>query len=126
MKKITKYLCGIVVLLIISCSKDTIPINLGIENYYEFPVGKTSTITIQGSDDYQIVIENDSILNVSYKAINQFSVSPIKKGETCFVVLDKETGATAKANIKIVDHYYSFQMANPLHAPFLSNEYLFL
>ncbi len=126
MKKVAKCLFGILSLFVISCSKDTTtPIQLEIESYYEFPMGKTSTITIQDNGDYQMSVEDSSILKVSYTGINQISITPINKGETRLVIHDKKKGTTATTNIKIVDSYYSFGIWNFSHPPFLSDVYLF-
>lgn len=124
MCKIINYVCWLLAIVTISCDKTRTP-NLEIGNYYEFPVGKTSTIAIQGSGDYQIVVEDTSILDVACPEINKISVSPIRQGETFFTVFDKKTGDSAKSIIKIVDFYISFLVGNPLQPPFLSNDHLF-
>lgn len=113
------------VLLLMSCSDYNIPIKLEFENYYEFPLGKAKIVRIQGSGDYQVVVADTTILNVSFHEINQLSILPINKGETEFVVFDKVSGESAKAKVKITDSYFSFSIGNPQQLPFCHNESLF-
>lgn len=109
-----------------SCSEDCTPIKLEIANYYEFPIGKKGRILIQGSGDYQIVVADTTILNVSFQEINQLSILPKnRKGETELVILDLKSRETAKTTVKITDSYFSFLIGNPLQIPFTQNEHLY-
>lgn len=109
-----------------SCSKDYTPIKLEIENYYEFPIGKKGTILIQGSGDYQIVVADTTILNVSFQGISQLTILPKnRKGETELVIFDLKSRETAKTTVKITDSYFSFFIGNPQQIPFTQNEHLY-
>lgn len=57
-----------------------------MERYLECPIGEISQVTLQGSGDYEINVEDASILNINYSQ-NTLTINPITKGITKISVL---------------------------------------
>lgn len=49
-----------------------------MERYLECPIGEISQVTLQGSGDYEINVEDASILNINYSQ-NTLTINPITK-----------------------------------------------
>lgn len=58
-----------------------------MERYLECPIGEISQVTLQGSGDYKINVEDASILNINYSQ-NTLTINPITKGITKISVYD--------------------------------------
>lgn len=126
MKKLLIF-CLFIGILIASCNKnEELVKNIEIEKYIECPIGEISQITLHGgSGDYEIDIEDPSILEVDYSQ-NVLAINPKKKGATKVVIYDKITKNMAESNVKTTDAYCAFQIASPVRPPFSSNVYLYL
>ena len=61
-----------------------------MERYLECPIGEISQVTLQGSGDYEINVEDASILNINYSQ-NTLTINPITKGITKISVYDNIT-----------------------------------
>lgn len=61
-----------------------------MERYLECPIGEISQVTLQGSGDYKINVEDASILNINYSQ-NTLTINPITKGITKISVYDNIT-----------------------------------
>ena len=61
-----------------------------MERYTECPIGEISQVTLQGSGDYEINVEDTSILNINYSQ-NTLTINPIAKGITKISVYDNIT-----------------------------------
>ena len=81
---------------IVSCneSRDTIS-KIEMERYLECPIGEISQVTLQGSGDYEINVEDASILNINYSQ-NTLTINPITKGITKISVYDNITKKYSK------------------------------
>ena len=111
---------------IVSCneSRDTIS-KIEMERYTECPIGEISQIALQGSGDYEINVEDASILNINYSQ-NTLTINPIAKGITKISVYDKITKNIANSTVKITDAYCTFQVGNPVRPPFSSSVYVYM
>ena len=61
-----------------------------MEIYTECPIVEISQIALHGSGDYEINVEDASILNINYSQ-NTLTINPIAKGITKISVYDKIT-----------------------------------
>lgn len=111
---------------IVSCneSRDTIS-KIEMERYLECPIGEISQVTLQGSGDYKINVEDASILNINYSQ-NTLTIIPITKGITKISVYDNITKNIANSTVKITDAYCTFQVGNPVRPPFSSTVYIYM
>ena len=96
-----------------------------MERYTECPIGEISQIALQGSGDYEINVEDASILNINYSQ-NTLTINPIAKGITKISVYDKITKNIANSTVKITDAYCTFQVGNPVRPPFSSSVYVYM
>lgn len=95
-----------------------------MERYLECPIGEISQVTLQGSGDYEINVEDASILNINYSQ-NTLTINPITKGITKISVYDNITKNIANSTVKITDAYCTFQVGNPVRPPFLQ-QYIYI
>lgn len=127
----TKELLGILLLFLCtinfaSCSDDKKPEETYLlsfeKSYYEVPlIGKTRIDVRSGNRDYNISVENPSILDVSVDlssstGMGTLVVTPKSKGETIIIVTDNVSKETINIKIKVIDSYLAYSITESNHA----------
>lgn len=91
------------------------------KGYYEVPlIGKTRIDVRDGNRDYDISVENSSILDVSVDLSSSIGagtlvITPQSKGETTITVKDNISNETTNLKIKVIDSYLVYLITESNH-----------
>lgn len=121
MRNIIYFLIFILSLSLLSCNKEkeeTKSISFD-KAYYEKPILETKqSIQFQGNaDNYEVLVENDEILEASIKE-NKLDILTKKKGTTTVFLRNSLTEEAESISIKVVDSYMGLSVENPISSSY--------
>lgn len=142
MNKLIISFLSIISLFVVACSDDdnksepTTPFSLE-KNYYETRLerGATSISITNGSGDISLAIEDEDILQALYSKYSDneednrkghINLYGMQKGVTTLTITDNITKDIEKVNVKVVDCYLAYAIANSNHPTLEANTTLFL
>ena len=120
MRNIIYFFFFILSLTLLSCNKEeeTKPLSFD-KAYYEKPILETKqSIQFQGNaDNYEVLVENDEILEASIKE-NKLDILTKEKGSTTIFFRNSLTEEAESISIKVVDRYMGLSVENPISSSY--------